>query len=122
MSSPTDTQPEGPVERRVRYERVLAAIEAFIASDGYAWWKTSRQNDISVTEGAIIAMDPIERKDEIEGFKLRGDLRTTQDFLTIFEDTASSLRKQIDELVESEKQTGPANTTNETEETIQDLL
>lgn len=94
---------DGP-EKRQELQKVLIAWEAFMVSPAYPFYVKARLTEIEEIKSQIISIDPVERKDEIELFKMRGDLRTTEEFLTTFEDVAAKLKDRIDELVSTENQ------------------
>lgn len=89
--------------KRLELQKVLSAWEAFMQSVAYPYYVKARQDEIDQLKMQIVTIDPVDRKDEIELFKMRGDLRTTEEFLQLFEETAASLRDRIDTLVEAEQ-------------------
>lgn len=103
-------EPAG-IEQRLRLQNVRIAFQTFIASVGYDYYVKGRSMEISNTEELILMVDPEDRKTEIESFKLRGDLRTTREYLTLFEDTISRLDDRIAELQEAEQPTDTIETT-----------
>jgi len=82
----------------------LVALEAFIASPAHAGFVTAREYDVKTLHDAILMVEPEDRKTEIEGFKLRGELRYAETMVKTFEDARVSLKARIDELVELELQ------------------
>jgi hypothetical protein len=100
-----------PVEHRIGLEKVLDAMETFIKSPALEFYKNARLFEIASIKEAIVTIDPVDRKDEIESFKMRGELRTTEEFLTFFEDTVASLKDRIATLRETEQ---PSNNSTQT--------
>lgn len=94
---------EGPVEERMRLEVVEKDIADFVKTAAFAEYRRSREKEIADLRDSIVSMDPLTREDEIESLKMRGDLRTTEQFLTLFEDTAASLKHRIAQLREREQ-------------------
>lgn len=86
----------------------LAELEKFLSSVVHINYKKAIEVDISNTEQAIILNEPLTRSDEIENFKLRGELRCLHEMQEVFEDARISLKQRIEELLERENQ----NTTN----------
>lgn len=104
---------EAPVERRIRLQAVLLAWQAFLSSPAYPFFKNAQEEEVRLTQQAIVMLDPVDRVTEIESLKLRGDLRTEEQFVNYFEDTATRLQTTIDDLVEAEQ---PSSEKQETEE------
>jgi len=99
-----DDEQNNPVDARVKLQEVEKAWTAFIVSPAYGYYVSARQQEIEQLRFDIVNIDPVERKDEIESYKMRGDLRTTEEFLTLFEETAASLRDRINQLIGREQQ------------------
>lgn len=97
---------EDSVEKRQELQKVLAAWETFISSPGYPYYIGAREAEIEIKRDELISIDPIDRKDEIEAYKMRGDLRTTEEFLTLFEETVANLKNRIEQMLETEQQSG----------------
>lgn len=97
-------------ERRIKLQAVLMAYKAFLESPGYAYYVSSRKLELTNLESAVVELDPIDRKDEIESFKLRGDIRTTREFIPLFEDTVSRLEDRIEAMLEAEQPTDTTET------------
>lgn len=94
---------EAPVERRIRLQQVHAAWLTFMSSPAYRFFKEAQQLEVDLTRQAIVMLDPMDRGTEIEAFKLRGDLRTEEQFVNYFEDTATRLQTTIDDLIDAEQ-------------------
>ena len=62
------------------------------------------EHDIRELEVAILMVEPVDRESEIEGFKLRGELRHAKQMVKTFEDARVTLKDRIDEMVEAELQ------------------
>ena len=80
----------------------LESLETFLRSPAHKGFVASVKFDIGQTENAIVMNDPLTRADEIENFKLRGELRCLQQMLTTFEDARVTLKDRINEIVERE--------------------
>lgn len=97
---------ESSVERRIRLQSVLLAWDTFMASLAYPFYVAAQEEEVELTKQAVVGMDPVDRVTEIESLKLRGDLRTEEQFVTYFEDVAARLKTEIEELLESEQPRG----------------
>lgn len=116
MSETQDFQEDGPVRRRQDLEKVLAAMTAFIDSPAYVYYVEARRAEIEGKKAEIVSIDPVDRESEIEALKMRGDLRTTQEFLTYFEDTVVNLGERIELLLELEQPNDSNTNTEESNE------
>lgn len=85
-------------------KRHLESLEMFLKSPAHKGFVAAMNYDIAATRDAIIAVDPRNREDEIECFKLRGELRALEARVTMFEDARVTLKDRIDELVERDIQ------------------
>lgn len=94
---------ESSIEKRLRLQKVLVAWDSFIASEAYRFFKEAQILEAEGTRQAIVMLDPVDRVGEIESYKLRGDLRTEEAFISYFEDTAARLKDRIEELLEAEQ-------------------
>lgn len=103
---------ENPIEKRIRLQTVLVAWETFIKSPAYPYFVSAQEEEAAGTRQAIVLLDPVDRASELESMKLRGDLRTEEQFITYFEDTATRLRDYVDQLIEAEQ---PSSKKQETE-------
>src|SRR5205814_9380247 len=92
------------VSERQAKQRHLASLEVFLGSDAYVGYVAARTEDITNLESAILLTEPVDRVTEIEGFKLRGELRCQQEMLEVFSDARNTLKQRIDEMVERENQ------------------
>jgi hypothetical protein len=82
----------------------LEALEEFLASPAHIGFVLAREHDIRILTDAILSVEPVDRETEIEGFKLRGELRYAEQMVKTFEDARVSLKDRIDEMVERELQ------------------
>lgn len=82
----------------------LVALEVFLASPAHKGFVAAREHDVRMLEEAILTVEPEDRETEIEGFKLRGELRYAKQMVKTFEDARVSLKERIDEMVERELQ------------------
>ena len=80
----------------------LEALETFLASPAHIGFVTAREHDIRMLKDAILMVDPVDKATEIEGFKLRGELRFAEQMVNTFEDARVSLKDRIDEMAERE--------------------
>lgn len=102
-----EKQPDS-VDLRIRLQKLREQYLAFLDTDAHDHYVRSRKAEVIEIANQIVAADPIDRKDEIESFKLRGDMRTTREFITLFEDTLSRLDERIEQLLEAEQPTETA--------------
>ena len=91
------------VETRIKLQTVLTETQAFLSSSAYAFYVEARLREIEILRDNIISLDPKSREDEIESFKMRGELRLQQEFVSLFEDVAVSLADRIEQLLEAEQ-------------------
>lgn len=82
----------------------LESLETFLASRAHEGYVAARRAEIKILEDAIIAHEPVDRVSEIEGFKLRGELRSQTEMLSCFEDARDTLKDRINEMVEQENE------------------
>lgn len=94
-----DFQEEGVVTIRQNLQSVLAAFTTFIDGPGYVHYVNARKVEIAQKKADIVSIDPVDRPAEIESYKMRGDLRTTEEFLTLFEDVVVNLGERIEQLL-----------------------
>lgn len=113
-----DFQEEGSVTIRQNLEEVLKAVSDFINGPAYIYYVNARKTEIAQKRADIVSIDPIDRVAEIECFKMRGDLRTTEEFLTLFEDMVVNLGDRIEQLLDLEQPTD--HSTNERNENEQE--
>lgn len=100
-----DDAAEPSVERRIRLQAIVAEYAAFMRTRAFTHYVSGREAEVENLRAEIVDFEPTDRKSEIESYKLRGDLRTTREFLSLFEDTVASLNDTIDMLVASEQPT-----------------
>lgn len=91
---------------RTEKQEHLSELEGFLRGPVFRGWLAGLRQDIAFTEAQVLALDPITREDEIEILKLRGELRRMQSQITTFEDAASTLKDEINEMLESEAKSG----------------
>lgn len=95
---------DSPVTTRLRFQEHLKAVELFIDSIGHKGYVEGIELEIQQTKDAIILVEPIDKASEIEGYKMRGDLRTLEQKKTLFEDVRLNLKQRIEEMLERENQ------------------
>jgi hypothetical protein len=83
-------------------QKHLEALEAFLDSPAHNGFVVARAHDIQLLKESILMVEPEDRASEIEGFKLRGELRYAEQMVKTFEDARVSLKDRIDEMVERE--------------------
>lgn len=105
-----EDEPTQNVELRVRLQGFLAEYQAFMQTGAFGHYVRSRQAEVDQTRMDIVTIDPDDRKSEIESYKMRGDLRTTIEFVTLFEETTASLANRIEQLLELEQPSGEQTT------------
>lgn len=91
---------EDLLAERQRLTAHLGELELFLKSLVYRGWQTARTTQLRRIEDDIVDIDPVDRKTEIENFKLRGERRLLQDLENQFEDTRETLKSRLDEIEE----------------------
>jgi len=91
------------VERRQRLQKIREQYQAFLATEAYTHYVVGREAEVENLRAEIVDFEPMDRRGEIESYKLRGDLRTTHEFISLFEDTVTSLNDVIEQLLEAEQ-------------------
>lgn len=86
------------ISEKSAIQKHLAELVPFLASTVFQNWQVARAERQRQTEETILNFDPVDRKDEIEILKLRGELRLLQDLETQFEDTRKSLEERLEEI------------------------
>ena len=82
----------------------LQVLEDFLKSPAHKGFVAAREYDIKTLKDAILVVEPVDLATEIEGFKLRGELRYAKQMVETFEDARVTLKDRIDEMVEAELQ------------------
>jgi predicted nuclease with TOPRIM domain len=95
-----------PSEELVNAKAHLQALDAFLGSRAYVGFTEARREELKQVQDSILNVDPIDRQDEIEHFKLRGEMRVLEEMLTTFEGAAEELRDRIADLEEEEEGSG----------------
>ena len=91
-----------PSEELINAKANLAALEAFLGSRAYVGFVEARKEELRQVRETILSVDPVDRTDEIEHFKLRGEMRVLEDMLTVFESAAEELKDRIEDLEQEE--------------------
>ena len=86
------------VEELSSKRKHLADLEVFIASSVHTNYVVGRRHERALLERVIVDLDPVDRKTEIESYKLRGELRCVETSVTLFEDARDTLKKRVEEL------------------------
>ena len=91
---------ENLLAERDRLRKHLDELEPFLRGEVYKGWQSARNESLRQTELDIVTFDPVDRKTEIESFKLRGKRELLLDLATQFEDTRETLKSRLDEIEE----------------------
>lgn len=78
----------------------LAELDAFLESLVFKGWETARLTRLTETRDDIIDLVPVDRKSEIESYKLRGRLELMEELATFFQDSRETLKQRLDEIEE----------------------
>lgn len=97
-----DADPASPVTSRLKHEKHLEALEAFMNSVAYSGFLAARRHEIQETKEAILLNEPTDPKSQAEDFKMRGELKTLEQMLIVFEDARLTLKRRIEEMLERE--------------------
>lgn len=82
-------------EERADHVKHLEELELFLGSRVHRGFVAARKRELFEVEQAIVSEEPIDRKTEIESFKLRGDRRTLLSLISTFEDVRENLKQRI---------------------------
>jgi hypothetical protein len=91
-------------EELIRYKEELAALEAFRQSKAYPSYLASRRQELKDIEEEILMSDPVDRSDEIEQFKLRGERRLIEQMMNYFDRAIADVKDSIAELEDQEQE------------------
>lgn len=86
------------VTEKTAIKGYLEELVPFLQGRVHFGWQKARASRQTELEQTILQFDPIDRKDEIEVLKLRGELRLLQDLENQFEDTRKSLEERLEEI------------------------
>lgn len=106
-----DKDPEAPVTSRLHHQKHLESLELFMVSIAYKGYLAARKKEIFELKEAILLNEPTDQKSQAEDFKMRGELKTLEQMLNVFEDARLTLKRRIEEMLERENQ----KTENESE-------
>jgi hypothetical protein len=95
-----------PGEELINAKAHLQALEAFLESRAHTGYVEARKEELKQVQDSILSVDPVDRTDEIEHFKLRGEMRVLEELITTFEVAAEGLRDRIADLEEEEEGSG----------------
>lgn len=82
----------------IRKRQLQKLFEVFIAGPLHVNYQAGCRESLQDLEGQILTLDPVTREQEIEMFKLRGELRRLQWMTDIFPNSLEDLKREIDEL------------------------
>jgi len=88
-------------EELIRKRKLRDAFEAFIAGPVHGNYQAGCRAELQELEVQILDLDPVTREQEIEMFKLRGELRRVQTMIEVFANSLEDLKREID-VLESE--------------------
>jgi hypothetical protein len=74
------------------------ALEEFIGGPAHAGYVEARTRELEMVREAILDLDPVERADEIEGYKLRGEMRLLEHLVNNFPTALEDLKDRISDL------------------------
>lgn len=85
----------GDIMRLKAHEKALVE---FIEGPAHAGYVEARKRELFDVREAILGLDPIDRKDEIEQYKLRGEMRVLENLVDNFPNALEDLRERISDL------------------------
>jgi hypothetical protein len=74
------------------------ALVEFIEGPAHAGYVEARKRELLDVREAILGMDPVRREDEIEQYKLRGEMRVLENLIENFPNALEDLRERISDL------------------------
>src|SRR5258705_10229826 len=89
-------------EELIRLKEHLVSLEVFIDSPAHVGFLAARQEEIRQIEDTLRDVDRVDRGDEIEQYKFRGERRCLKSMVTVFSDAAEELRDRISDLEDEE--------------------
>lgn len=92
-------------EELLRLKAHEKALVAFLDGPAHAGFVAARNEELRLVKETILALDPVKREEEIEHYKLRGEMRVLEGLLECFPDALEELRDRISDL-EDESLTG----------------
>lgn len=85
-----------------KLQKHLEALEAFMASEAHIGYLSARDEEIRLIEQRILMTPPITEMDRAVVLLAHGELDSQTEMKKTFEDARTTLKKRIDDLVESE--------------------
>jgi hypothetical protein len=85
-------------EEMMRLKKHKDALEAFMKGPAHAGYVEARKEELRLVKETIIDIDPMRREDEIEQYKLRGEMRVLQGLIGVFEDALEEVNDRIEDL------------------------
>ena len=64
----------------------------------HAGYVEARKEELRLVKETILDIDPMRREDEIEQYKLRGEMRVLQGLVGVFEDALEEVNDRIEDL------------------------
>lgn len=86
----------------MKLRQLQKLYEAFMGGPLHNNYQGGCREKIAELEGQILTLDPVTREDEIEMFKLRGELRRMLWMIDLFRHILDDLEKEIDDLENEE--------------------
>lgn len=85
-------------EEMMKLRKHRDALEAFMKGPAHAGYIAAREMELRLVKETILELDPLRREDEIEQYKLRGEMRVLQGLVNVFEDALEEVKDRMDEL------------------------
>jgi len=85
-------------EELIRKRQLQKLFEVFIDGPLHVNYQAGCRASLQEVEGQILSLDPVTREQEIEMFKLRGEVRRLQSMIELFPNGLEHLKREIDDL------------------------
>jgi hypothetical protein len=85
-------------EELIKKRQLQKLYELFVAGPLHVNYQAGCREALQEVEGQILTLDPVTREQEIEMFKLRGEVRRLQWMIDLFPNSLEDLKREIDEL------------------------
>jgi hypothetical protein len=89
-------------EELIKLKAHEKALETFLDSPAHTGFVAARQEELRLVKDTILELDPVRREDEIEQYKLRGEMRVLEGLVGCFPDALEELRDRISDLEDEE--------------------
>lgn len=97
------------IEQRQNFQKQLAALEAFMQTPAYSSFRATLLSDIQALETGMLHSAPTTEAAMREHLVNFGRLDERRSMLTFFEDACSSLKIDIERMLDVENQEGTNN-------------